>query len=258
MVQLQINHTRLLRLLGLGCSVCLAVSSTTARAAEPVAAPASEPAAESLAESAAEPVVESAEVAAEPVASTAEAPTPAASPVADVAPAPAPAPKTAETFEGVAETGVRVHLEVRGGKPLTLYGVESAFAGVASGPGGSAVVQGIHYKRVCLAPCDKRVSSGMGAYFVGGDGYTPSKQISLPDHGEVQLNARAGHKALRIGGYVAMALGLLGIAAGAINTAAGFRGKSGNYAMIGVGSALFVAGVPMFIFGKSRVKLAAR
>lgn len=152
-------------------------------------------------------------------------------------------------------TGARVRLEVKGGRPLSLYGVDSEFVGYGSGSAGTVSVHGISFRRVCDAPCNRVVQSGTGTFFVGGGPYTASRRLQLPESGDVVVHARPGHKALYYTGWFALTLGLPLLITGATlaGLKVGSRGLQGG--LIGGGAFLVTASIPLFIFGRTRAKV---
>jgi hypothetical protein len=151
--------------------------------------------------------------------------------------------------------GPRVRLEVKGGRALSLYGVESEFVGYGSGSGGTVAVHGMSFRRLCDAPCDRHVRSGTGTYFVGGGPYTGSKRLQFPESGDITVQARPGHKALYFTGWVALTIGLPLLITGATLAGVGLGSKAMHGGLIGSGAFLVTASIPMFIFGRTRVKV---
>ena len=158
-------------------------------------------------------------------------------------------------------TGPRVRLEVKGKHQLSLYGIDSEFAGYGSGSGGTVAIHGIEYRRLCTSPCDEKVRSGTGRFFLGGESYTASRPFDLPNRGDVVVEARAGHKALYWMAWVSLMVGAPLLISGA--TLAGLSNatdinlgsKAAHGALIGVGTALIIGSIPMFIFGRTRAKV---
>jgi hypothetical protein len=146
----------------------------------------------------------------------------------------------------------RVHLEVSAGKSVQLYEID----GEARARGTAGPAYGMSYRSVCRSPCGVIVDGTRGQdFFLARDLVTASRRFKLDQsRGDVVLRVRAGSRALRILGGVALGLGVAGAVAGALFTI-GDGTRVAGYALLGAGGAGIAAGVPMIVFGRTRWEL---
>ena len=161
-------------------------------------------------------------------------------------------PKQAIASLDVASTaqraaGPRVHIESP--RPVELFVVTGEAAAVTAN--GSAYA--VSYERVCDSPCDTRVPTRPD-YFVGGRGVTPSPRFRVRDGEDVTLDVRPGRPALRWLGWLSITTGLTMVVLGATFKATDLGKDSSNNGLIAGGSVLTAGSIPMFVFGRTRVR----
>lgn len=143
--------------------------------------------------------------------------------------------------------GPRVHIQSP--RPVELFVVTGEAAAVTAN--GSAYA--VSYDRVCDSPCDVRVPTRPD-YFVGGRGVTPSPRFRIRDGEDVTLDVRPGRPALRWLGWLSVTAGLSMVVLGATFKATDLGKDSSNNGLIAGGSVLTAGSIPMFIFGRTRVR----
>lgn len=123
----------------------------------------------------------------------------------------------------------------------------------AYGRGGSVSASSMSFHSVCRAPCNKLLPSDY-KYFVDGDGMPSSRKFLLPVDGSVTVHVNAGNSVLWGAGLFTWLLGgsfaLTGVITGPI---IGFGGLPAVF--IGIGAPMVVIGLPMFLKGRTTVKL---
>lgn len=189
--------------------------------------------------------------------------------------------KTSEVFAGIVAQvdevlpepdGPRVHIEPTRRAPVELLEV----IGETREQGRRGQVIGIRYRSVCFAPCDLRVHTDPPRnYFIGGAGVTQSRSFTLGDvGGDLQVQVKPGRRWMRHGGLAALGFGVVGLGVGgALIGVANIvsippqpdnnvKGVPPNYtpatAVLISSAALVIAGVTMFVLGKTRVGLKLR
>lgn len=170
----------------------------------------------------------------------------------------AAAPPPGDGAEATAGPGrPRVHLEVRGDRPLTLY--ESV---APAGPGPTRR-RAATLHPICNAPCDRVVDGRQGQSFVlGGPGLSRSVPFSiLSSDTALTIHARPGRRALFVAGWVLASIGAAAVLAGAATLTAADDDRTLRRA----GGFTFLAGVPfvaggavMIAFGRTRFRLGDR
>jgi hypothetical protein len=143
--------------------------------------------------------------------------------------------------------GPKVHIESP--RPVELFVV----TGEATAVSGNGSAYAVSYERVCDSPCDTRVPTRPD-YFVGGRGVTPSPRFRVRDGEDVTLDVRPGRPGLRWAGWLSATAGITMIVLGATFRATNLGKPSSNNGLIAGGSVLTAGSIPMFIFGRTRVK----
>jgi len=148
--------------------------------------------------------------------------------------------------------GPRLHIEVDGRAGVELHRVVLDLHGSE----GSAVAS----KRVCKAPCDKRIEGTTESEFFFVGGKVASKRYDLDGRGSsIHATVRPGNRGLYIGGWFTATTGLssaiLGGAFMSLPKDMGYRKASG--VMLGVGVPMVVAGIIMLVQGRTRVSFGS-
>lgn len=143
--------------------------------------------------------------------------------------------------------GPRVHIEST--RPVELFVV----TGEATAVSGNGSAYAVSYERVCDSPCDTRVPTRPD-YFIGGPRVTPSPRFRVRDGEDVTLDVRPGRPGLRWAGWLSATAGITMIVLGATFRATDLGKQSSNNGLIAGGAVLTAGSIPMFIFGRTRVK----
>lgn len=143
--------------------------------------------------------------------------------------------------------GPRVHIESP--RPVELFVV----TGEATAVSGNGSAYAVSYERVCDSPCDTRVPTRPD-YFIGGPRVTPSPRFRVRDGEDVTLDVRPGRPGLRWAGWLSATAGITMIVLGATFRATDLGKQSSNNGLIAGGAVLTAGSIPMFIFGRTRVK----
>ena len=146
-----------------------------------------------------------------------------------------------------AVAGPRVHIESP--RPVELFVV----TGEATAVSGNGSAYAVSYERVCDSPCDTRVPTRPD-YFIGGPRVTPSPRFRVRDGEDVTLDVRPGRPGLRWAGWLSATAGITMIVLGATFRATDLGKQSSNNGLIAGGAVLTAGSIPMFIFGRTRVK----
>jgi len=160
--------------------------------------------------------------------------------------------------------GPRVHIDVKGAKPMALYQITSESVATGSVGGSSVVVHGMTYDKVCAAPCDKRVDLELGdRFFVAGKRISGSKAFSVaPDQGDLTVSVKPGRRGVLFGGWLAASFGFSALLAGAVwyPIAKLDLAESGDpnlkpaIGMLVGGGVALVGGVTMIVLGRTKLK----
>lgn len=150
-------------------------------------------------------------------------------------------------------------------RPVTLFQVVDR--GIAMGTYGLAYE--MRYRRVCGSPCGRQVVIDPEAsYFISGNGVTDSREFGLPERGPITLDVRPGVRGLWITGIVLTIVGSISFGSSIAVFATGaskntaedrkdeFRLVGGMLA--GIGAPMVAAGIPMWIFGRTKVTRRVR
>lgn len=148
----------------------------------------------------------------------------------------------------------RIHVEVEGDGTVLLHRVVADIAG--------ANISGVVSRAVCRAPCDEVIDGRGGeSFFFGGSNPTVSRRFELVDKtGDVTARVRPGKRGLYVGGFILVGIGgtiaLGGVAMLAMPrpTSALRSFKVPGAATLGTGAAMLAGGIPMMVFGRTRVK----
>ncbi|HFE47391.1 MAG TPA: hypothetical protein ENJ18_18200 [Nannocystis exedens] len=178
--------------------------------------------------------------------------------------APAGAVVAEEPGSTLRGSGPRVHIDVKGGRPMSLFQITSKSVATGSVGGSSVIVHGMTYNKICAAPCDQVVDLKQGdQFFVSGKRVSGSKAFSIaPDQGDLTVSVKPGRQGVLLGGFLIAPLGFSSLLAGAIwyPIAKRYLAETGDPnlkpaigMMIGGGIAL-VGGVAMVILGKTRLE----
>jgi|GEM_PF-1452112 len=146
-----------------------------------------------------------------------------------------------------AAAGPKVHIESP--RPVELFVV----TGEASAVGANGSAYAVAYERVCDSPCDTRVPTRPD-YFVGGRGVTPSPRFRVRDGDDVTLDVRPGRPGLRWLGWLSVTAGITMVAMGATFRAVDMGKPASMNGLIAGGAVLTAGSIPMFIFGRTRVR----
>ncbi len=159
-----------------------------------------------------------------------------------------------------AAAGETATLRIETTKPGHIVAVVTERAtATATGPGGTATAEGMHWKDLCVAPCTATVPAGLRELYVYDGGVLPDTQKFQFAPGAHTVVVEPGSLLLGKATMVMSVLGMVGAVYGGVDLAMSSPGgsvllgsRSTAVGITGAGAALLAAGVTIPFFNKTR------